>query len=88
MLALWQQAGLQSIDTRLIRVPITHPDFDDFWESNTTPVGPTGKAIHEMSPAAREELKAFVRERIPKDHEGRISYTAHANAVKGQVPKR
>jgi SAM-dependent methyltransferase len=87
MRALWEQAGLESIDTRVIRITVTYSDFDDFWESNSVPVGPSGKAIHDMSPSAREQLKAHLRGGLPKGPDGRISYTAHANAVKGQVPR-
>ena len=85
MRALWEQTGLKSIDTRVIQIPITYSDFDDFWESNTVSVGPAGQAIREMSPSAKEQLRAYLRERLPQDREGRISYTARANAVKGQV---
>ena len=84
--ALWQQAGLDSIDTRVIRIPVTFSGFDDFWESNTLPVGPLGKAINEMPPSAREQLKAHLGDRRPADSNGRISYEAFANAVKGRVP--
>jgi SAM-dependent methyltransferase len=87
MRALWEQAGLESIDTRVIRITVTYSDFDDFWESNSVPVGPSGKAIHDMSPSAREQLRAHLRGGLPKGPDGRISYTAHANAVKGQVPR-
>jgi ubiquinone/menaquinone biosynthesis C-methylase UbiE len=87
MRALWEQAGLEAIDTRVIRIPVTYSDFDDFWESNSVPVGPAGKAIHDMSPSAREQLKAHLRGQLPKGPDGRISYTARANAVKGQVPR-
>src|SRR5436190_18941409 len=31
---LWQKAGLASVQTRVIRVPVVYTDFDDFWESN------------------------------------------------------
>lgn len=86
MRALWEQAGLESIDTRVIDVPITYSNFDDFWESNSV-VGPTGQAIREMSPSAREQFKTYLQEQLPKDPEGRISYAAHANAVRGQVPR-
>jgi len=85
MRALWEEARLQSIDTRVIRVPIAYPSFDDFWAANIV-VGPAGQAIREMSPSAREQFKDHLRGQLPKDPDGGIAYTAHANAVKGQVP--
>jgi SAM-dependent methyltransferase len=85
MQALWESAGLTSIETRVIRIPIVHADFDDFWNSNSVPVGPQGKAIQNMAPDAREELRARVREQLPAAADGRIAYESFANAVKGRV---
>lgn len=61
-------------------------DFDDFWESNTVPVGPQGKLIQGMSPSAREQLRTRLREHLPVASDGRIVYELFANAVKGRVP--
>ena len=85
MHALWEAAGLESIETRVIRIPVVYSDFDDFWNSNSGPVGPQGKAIQQMSPRAREELRARVRELLPAGPGGRIAYESFANAVKGRV---
>jgi SAM-dependent methyltransferase len=87
MRALWADAGLETVDTRVIRIPIVYSDFDDFWKSNSVPVGPQGKAIHAMSPSTREQLRARVREQVPVASDGRVTYEAFANAVKGRVPK-
>jgi ubiquinone/menaquinone biosynthesis C-methylase UbiE len=86
MRTIWQQAGLQSIDTRVIRIAIVYSGFDDFWDSNSAPVGTSGKAIADLSPSARDELKARLREQLPTGSDGRITYEAFANAVKGRVP--
>jgi SAM-dependent methyltransferase len=85
MRALWGQAGLRSVETRVIRIPITYSGFDDFWESNSVPVGPAGQAITKLAPAQREQLKSRLREQMPPDADGRISFEAFANAVKGRV---
>jgi ubiquinone/menaquinone biosynthesis C-methylase UbiE len=45
MQAFWQQAGLASVETRVIRIEVSFSGFDDFWESNDVPVGPAGQAI-------------------------------------------
>jgi hypothetical protein len=81
---LWEKAGLTSIETRVIRVPVVYADFDDFWDSNIVPVGPQGKFLQEMSPGAREQLRARLREQLPVSADGRIAYEAFANAVKGR----
>lgn len=85
MQALWENAGLTSIETSVIRIPIVYADFDDFWNSNSAPVGPQGKAIEKMAPDTREQLRARVREQLPAAADGRIAYESFANAVKGRV---
>ena len=39
-----------------------------------------------MPTAEVERLKARVRERLPADAAGRVTYTARANAIKGRKP--
>jgi hypothetical protein len=50
MHALWEGAGLTSTGTRVIPIPTVYADFNDFWNSNSVPVGPQGKAIQNMAP--------------------------------------
>jgi ubiquinone/menaquinone biosynthesis C-methylase UbiE len=88
MQAFWQQAGLQEVDTTVIRIRVAFADFDDFWNSSTVPVGPSGKTLAEMAPATREQLKARLRELLPIAADGSISYEAFANAAKGRVPAK
>jgi hypothetical protein len=86
MLAVWESAGLKSIDTRVIRIPVFYADFDDFWQSYSVPEGPSGQVIHKMSPPEIECLKARLREQLPIASDGSISFEAFANAVKGRAP--
>ena len=74
MQELWQKAGLHSVETRVIRIPVLYSDFNDFWDSNAAPIGPQGKLIDEMSARAREELRARLRRRLPVTLDGRIVY--------------
>ncbi len=85
MRTLWERAGLQAVDTRVIRIAVVYSSFDDFWDSNTVPVGPQGKLIAGMAPSAGEELRARLREHLPIAGDGRIAYEAFANAVRGRV---
>lgn len=84
---LWEKSGVVSIDTRVIRIPVVYSDFDDFWDSNTAPIGPQGKIIDSLSLSARQQLRVHLRERVPVASDGRIVYEAFANAVKGRVPR-
>jgi hypothetical protein len=86
MHALWEQAGLQSVETRVIRIQVAYTDFDDFWESYKVPEGPAGLAIRKMSPPEIENLKVRLREHLPIAADGTIKYESFANAVKGRVP--
>jgi ubiquinone/menaquinone biosynthesis C-methylase UbiE len=85
MRAIWTQAGFSAIESEVIRIRVNFSSFDDFWDSNTVPVGPSGKALSELTPSAREQLKARLRERLPIAADGAIAYEAFANAVKGLV---
>jgi ubiquinone/menaquinone biosynthesis C-methylase UbiE len=86
MQAFWQAAGLQSVETRVIRIPVAYSSFDDFCDSNLVPVGPSGQIIGAMSPKEKDQLKARLREQLPIAADGTIAYEAFANAVKGKVP--
>lgn len=83
---LWQGAALESIETRPISITVTFSNFDDFWESNSLPIGPLGKAIEAMPTAAKEALRVRLGEQLPIAADGRISFEARANAIKGRVP--
>jgi hypothetical protein len=82
---LWAGAGLEDIDTRKIAVQRTFVDFDDYWTTvlGGPSVGPklTGMASDDLT-----LLKDRMRERLPADAGGGITYGAKANAIKGRVP--
>ena len=82
----WAANALEAIETRVIRIRVTYKDFDDFWTSNSVPVGPSGAAIAKLTPAEKEKLRSVLRERLPTAADGSISYEPFANAVKGRVP--
>jgi SAM-dependent methyltransferase len=86
MVALWEQAGLQAIETTELRITVGFENFDDFWNSNAVPVGPQGMLIKAMNADQLEELKSLLRTNLPIAADGTISYQAFANAVKGCVP--
>jgi SAM-dependent methyltransferase len=83
---LWTSAGIADVGTREITVQRTFQDFDEFASIglNTPSIGPIVRA---MSPSDVDKLKARLRDRLPTDADGRITYSARANAVKGRVGK-
>ena len=83
---LWARAGLDAVEAREITVQRTFADFDDFWTIGVS--SPSARpTIAAMASNDIELLKARVRARLPGNAEGRITYSARANAVKGRVPK-
>ena len=83
---LWIGAGLDAVETRGITVQRTFADFDDYW---TTILGgaSVGPQLAAMAPDDLALLKARMRARLPAEADGRITYGARANAVKGCVQK-
>ena len=83
---LWAEARLEAVETREITVQRTFASFDDFWATSLlgASVGPTVAA---MAAGDVERLKTGVRARVPADAQGRITYGARANAIKGRLPK-
>src|SRR5262245_61023377 len=86
MLAMWENAGLKSIDTRVIRILTHYANFDDFWNANTLGIGPLGKALNEMTASVREQVRTRLREQLAIGSDGGVTYEAFANAVKGRKP--
>jgi SAM-dependent methyltransferase len=83
--SLWAGAGLEAVETLEIPVQRTFADFDDFW---TTSIGSSvGAVVATMTGEDVERLKGGLRTRLPADAEGRITYGARANAIRGRVPK-
>jgi SAM-dependent methyltransferase len=82
---LWTGAGLRAVETQTITVQRTFISFDDYWTTIflAASVGPTLAAMTRDESAL---LKARMRERLAADADGRITYRARANAVKGRVP--
>jgi ubiquinone/menaquinone biosynthesis C-methylase UbiE len=85
MHALWTAAGLQSVQTRCIEVQRTFADFEDYW--STVLGGPSvGPKLAAMTPNEIAHLKTRMQALLPADGQGRITYSARANAINGYAP--
>jgi len=82
----WTKAGLQSVETTVIWIRIEFANFDDFWESNTLPIGPDGAAVNALSPEQKGRFRTQLLQQLKSGPDGSIGYEAFANAVKGRVP--
>jgi ubiquinone/menaquinone biosynthesis C-methylase UbiE len=84
--SLFERAGLEKIATKSIDVTVAFPDFNDFWHVQTPSYSPVTKAIDAMRESDRLKLIETVRAGLPVCPQGRIEYSARANAIKARVP--
>jgi SAM-dependent methyltransferase len=80
LVGLFDASGLEDVESSSLEIRYQFSDFDDFWSSLS------GETIRDLTNEDVGRLKAALRESLPTDREGRISYMARANAVKGLVP--
>ena len=72
------------VETRAIDIEVSYGSFDEYWSSQTGLVNPIVQAIRTMLPGDLERLKTSLRSTLSA-RDGRISYPARANAVKGRA---
>lgn len=85
MRTLWEQAGLVDLQSRTFTVQRTFASFEDYWA--TVNGGPsTSSSLKSLQPADVAHLQSRLRDRLPPDAQGRITYAARANAIRGRVP--
>ena len=84
---LFQEAGLDRIETRTIDVCLAYRDFEDFWHAQTPSYVPTTKIIAAMTESDCARLMRAVRSQLPTAPGGVIEYFARANAIKARVPR-
>ncbi|MFL5253192.1 MAG: class I SAM-dependent methyltransferase [Rhodopila sp.] len=83
---LWRDAGLEAIETREIRVWRVFADHDELWRVSTATSAGTRAAVSGLSDTQRSTVRARLRLALPPGPDGRVSYPARANAIKGRVP--
>lgn len=87
MHGFWTGAGLEAVETRQLEARRTFSDFDDYW---TTILGGSsvGPGLAAMTPDDLSTLKARMCAHFPADADGRVTYSARANAIKGRVERQ
>jgi ubiquinone/menaquinone biosynthesis C-methylase UbiE len=83
---IFTAAGLDAVSVRPIEIEISYANFDEYWIAQTGFANTVVQHMHKLAEAQVEELKAHLREHLPRDKNGRIVYKAWANAAKGRVP--
>ena len=81
---IWRDAGLADVRTHVITVSRTFASFDDYWA--TLQGGPSlQRPLSTLSAEGRQTFESRLRAALPIDNDGRITYSARANAICGRV---
>jgi hypothetical protein len=83
---LFEQVGLEKIETNSIEVSLEFSSFDAYWRAQTPPLHPIAKTIAALSEPDREKLIHSVRASLNTRHDGGITCAARANGIKARVP--
>jgi SAM-dependent methyltransferase len=81
--SLFQAAGLKQVEATAIEVKTIFQNFDDYWQPFLGNVGPAPGYTMSLSQKDRQKLEDKLQKSLPIDHNGSISLTARAWAVKG-----
>ena len=83
--ALWEQAGLEHIETTALSASAPYDDIDDAWFSFAAGVGTSGAYCRSLDERRRAVLRAEFERRLDAP-DGPFQLTARAWAVRGGVP--
>ena len=81
--ALFETAGLRSVEERAIDVETRFRDFDDYWNPFLGGQGPAPGYAMSLSAEQRTALRELLRKQLNAANDGSISLTARAWAVRG-----
>lgn len=81
--SLAREAGLKQIEATAIEVKTIFQNFDDYWQPFLGNVGPAPSYAMSLDRKDRQKLEDELRKSLPIDHNGSISLTTRAWAVKG-----
>ena len=80
--ALWEQAGLQKVETCAFTVTQRYPDFAAYWQALADSAS-IGARFATLPADMQTAVRAALQERLPAAPDGSILVTARAHAVKG-----
>ena len=83
LVQLFQAAGLREVEVRLIDIPTTFRDFDDYWSPFLGGQGPAPGYAMSLSDERRSLLRERLRATLPTAPDGSIALIARAWAVRG-----
>ncbi len=83
---LWRGAGLVDVEMQEFTVQRTFASFDEYW-AIVAGWATIGRMLATMTPEAITRVQERLRECLPANADGSMTYSARANAVKGRVPQ-
>ncbi|MBS4060324.1 MAG: class I SAM-dependent methyltransferase [Bacteroidetes bacterium] len=81
--SLFHEVGLKQVEATAIEVKTVFRDFNDYWQPFLGNVGPAPSYTMSLDKTNRLKLEDKLRNSLPIDHNGSISLTTRAWAVKG-----
>ena len=85
VVALFQQAGLQDVDARPLKVASTYANFGEYWEIVQHAQGPIGEFVSKLSDVEMDRLKDALAAEL-NHPTGAFTLTGVASSVIGRVP--
>jgi len=83
LLALFEDAGLKTVEVTALDAPTVFADFEDYWEPFLLGQGPAGGFCAGLSERDRARLRERLAATLPVSRDGSIELIARAWAVKG-----
>jgi hypothetical protein len=80
---LFEQSGLDSVETRALEIVTVFPDFDAYWSPFLGGTGPAPSYVDSLEPDARRQLRLRLEQRLTPSADGSIQLTARALGVRG-----
>ncbi|HZN99570.1 MAG TPA: class I SAM-dependent methyltransferase [Burkholderiales bacterium] len=86
--ALWNAAGLASVQETSLSIAQAYASFDDYWAPFLKGAGPGGAYVASLSDERRRQLEARMRTRLlGAGKDSAFTLNARAWCVRGEVPK-
>lgn len=80
-----EAAGFADVNVTEIEAFQTFRNFDEYWEVQTLPVSPIGRAALALDDAERARLREAVRAALATASDGSITYPARAVAMRARL---
>ncbi|MGZ9059200.1 MAG: class I SAM-dependent methyltransferase [Burkholderiaceae bacterium] len=85
LISLFEDAGLQEVQTQMIDAPTTFKNFDDYWNPFLGGQGPAPAYAMSLSEEHRNALRDRIRQTLPIASDGSIPLIARAWSVRGRA---